>query len=325
MPSRRNHLGDEMSHPRALDPIPFNHPQTVGDELMHMDSVLASGRLAGNGRFGRRCGAWLQERVGCGAAFMTPSCSAALEMATRLAGVHEGDEVIVPSFTFVSTATAVLRAGGTPVFVDIDPDTLNLDPGAVAAAVGPRTRAIVIVHYGGVACDMEAIAAAARDAGLAVIEDAAHALGASWRDRPLGSIGHLAALSFHETKNLQCGEGGALLVNDDALIADAERMHDRGTNRAQFARGEVDHYTWICEGSNYLMSELTAAFLWGQFERADAVTAERRALWSAYWDGFEDLEERGMAWSGLGEEGVARVIDAVCAALDLFSRPRLSV
>ena len=373
----------------------------VGDELMHVGSAVAAGRLAGDGPFARRCAGWLEERIGCGAAFMTPSCSAGLEMAARLAGVREGDEVIVPSFTFVSTASAVARAGGTPVFADIDPETLNLDPESVAAAVSPRTRAIAIVHYGGVACDTEAIGALARDAGLVVIEDAAHALGATWRERPLGSLGQLAALSFHDTKNLQCGEGGALLVNDGTLIADAERMHDRGTNRGQFARGEVDHYTWIGEGSNYLMSELSAAFLWGQLERADAVMAERRAVWSAYWDGFAELEARGVArrpvvpddcehnghifyllledrverdaliealaaeqiqavfhyiplhsspagrrfgrvagdlsvtnsvadrivrlplWFGMGEEGAARVIDAVCAALGVSARPRL--
>ncbi|HEX4282692.1 MAG TPA: dTDP-4-amino-4,6-dideoxygalactose transaminase [Solirubrobacteraceae bacterium] len=275
--------------------VPFNRAQTVGDEMTHVDAAVAGGRLAGNGRFARRCAAWLRERIGCGAAFMTPSCSAGLEMAARLAGVRAGDEVIVPSFTFVSTASAVVRAGGTPVFVDIDPKTLNLDPEAAAAGMGPRTRAIAIVHYGGVACDIDSIRALARGGGLVVIEDAAHAIGATWRDWPLGSLGHLAALSFHDTKNLQCGEGGALLVNDAALIADAERMHDRGTNRGEFARGEADHYTWIGEGSNYLMSELSAAFLWGQLERADAVTAERRSLWATYWDGFAELERRGVA------------------------------
>jgi dTDP-4-amino-4,6-dideoxygalactose transaminase len=284
-----------MSSPRVLNPIPFNRPQLVGDELMHIDSAVAARGLAGNGPFARRCATWLEEHIDCGAAFMTPSCSAGLEMAARLAGVCEGDEVIVPSFTFVSTASAVVRARGTPVFADTDPETLNLDPEAAAAAAGPRTRAIVTVHYGGVACDIDALGALARDAGLMMIEDAAHALGATWRERPLGSLGHLAALSFHDTENLQCGEGGALLVNDARLIADAELMHDRGTNRGQFARGEVDHYTWISEGSNFLMNELSAAFLWGQLERADAVMAERHAVWSAYWDGFEDLEARGLA------------------------------
>jgi dTDP-4-amino-4,6-dideoxygalactose transaminase len=191
-----------MVDPPAPNPIPFNRPQTVGDELVHVDSAIGGRGLAGNGPFARRCAAWLERRIGCGAAFMTPSCSAGLEMAAQLAGVRERDEVIMPSFTFVSTASAIVRAGGTPVFVDIDPETLNLDPESAAAAVGPRTQAIAVVHYGGVACDVATIGAIASDAGLAVIEDAAHAIGATWRERPLGSVGDLAALSFHDTKNL---------------------------------------------------------------------------------------------------------------------------
>jgi dTDP-4-amino-4,6-dideoxygalactose transaminase len=278
-----------------LEPIPFNRPETAGAELAYVQSAIASGQLAGNGEFTSRCAGWLEQRLGCARALMTPSCSAGLDMATRLAGVGHGDEVIMPSFTFVSTASAAVRAGATPVFVDVDAGTLNIDPAAAAAAVGPRTKAIVVVHYAGVACDMEALGELAREHGLALIEDAAHAIGACWRQRPLGSIGDLAALSFHDTKNLHCGEGGALLVNDGALVAAAERMHDRGTNRAQFRRGEVDAYTWIGEGSNYLMSELSAAFLWGQLEQADAVTAKRRALWSRYFAGFAELEARGLA------------------------------
>ena len=279
----------------GLERIPFNRPRIVGAEPAHLRAALSGGRLAGNGDFTRRCAGWLRDRLGSSATFMTPSCSAALEMAIRLAGVRAGDEVIMPSFTFVSTATAVVRSGGTPVFVDVDPATLNVDPALAAEAVGPRTRALCVVHYAGVACDMEAIGDLARRAGLTVIEDAAHAIGASWRGRPLGSIGDLAGLSFHETKNLQCGEGGALLVNDPALAGDAERMYNRGTNSAQFHRGEVDKYTWVREGSNYLMNELSSAFLWGQLERAEAVTAERRDLWMTYWDAFSELEARGVA------------------------------
>jgi dTDP-4-amino-4,6-dideoxygalactose transaminase len=275
--------------------IPFNRPQAAGPELLHVRAALAGGALAGNGPFGRRCEAWLREEIGAAAAFMTPSCSAALELAMRLSGVGPGDEVVMPSFTFVSTATAVVRAGGVPVFVDVDPDTLNIDPDAAAAAIGPRTRAICVVHYGGVACDMDAIGSLARAAGLRVIEDAAHSICASWRGRPLGSLADLATLSFHETKNLHCGEGGALLVNDPELVERAEIMHNRGTNRAQFARGEVDRYTWVDEGSNHLMPELAAAFLWGQLELAGAVTAIRRGLWRQYWDAFAELEARGVA------------------------------
>ncbi|MGA2929016.1 MAG: dTDP-4-amino-4,6-dideoxygalactose transaminase [Solirubrobacteraceae bacterium] len=278
-----------------LERIPFNRPAAAGAELMHVGAALAGRDLAGNGHYARRCAEWLRDRVGSQAAFMTPSCSAALEISARLAGVCDGAEVIMPSFTFVSTATAVVRAGGTPVFVDIDPATLNVDPAAVAAAVGPHTRALCAVHYAGVGCDMQAIGELAQRAQLTVIEDAAHGNGASWRGRPLGSIGDIATLSFHETKNLQCGEGGALLVNDGALVAEAEPMYNRGTNRAQFARGEVARYTWVREGSNYLMGELNAAFLWGQFECADAVLAERLAIWSTYWHAFDELEARGVA------------------------------
>jgi dTDP-4-amino-4,6-dideoxygalactose transaminase len=275
--------------------VPFNRPQSAGAELDYIERAVVHGHLAGEGLFARRCAAWLQAELGSERVFMTSSCSAALEMAARLAGIGPGDEVIMPSFTFVSTATAVIRAGGVPVFAEIDPDTLNLDPAAAAAALGPRTRAICPIHYGGVAADMEALGDLALRAGLRVIEDAAHAVGASWRGRPLGSLGDLAGLSFHETKNVQCGEGGALLVNDSSLGAGAELMHNRGTNRGAFERGEVDHYTWVGEGSNYLMGELNAAFLWAQLEQAEALTGTRRLIWQAYYESFEDLEARGVA------------------------------
>jgi dTDP-4-amino-4,6-dideoxygalactose transaminase len=272
--------------------IPFNRPQATGPELANIRTALADGHLSGGGAFARQCAGWLQRQIGSAGVFMTPSCSAALEMSARLAGIGPGDEVVLPSFTFVSTASAITRLGATPVFVDIDPETLNIDPEAVAAAVTPRTQAVCVVHYGGVACDMDAIDEIAEANGLTVIEDAAHAVGASWRGRPLGSIGSVATLSFHETKNLQCGEGGALLVNDAQLVGRAEVMHNKGTNRLQFARGEVDRYTWVGDGSNYLMSELSAAFLAGQFENAQAVTAARMGIWNAYCDAFADLEAR---------------------------------
>ncbi|MDA0163876.1 dTDP-4-amino-4,6-dideoxygalactose transaminase [Solirubrobacter ginsenosidimutans] len=279
--------------PRIPERIPFNVPEAHGAEATYVRKAVEGGALSGNGTFGRLCAEWLQRRSGTARAFMTSSCSAALEMSTRLAGVGPGDEVIMPSFTFVSTASAVVRCGGRPVFVDIDPETFNLDPVAVANAIGPRTRAISVVHYGGVAADMQAIMDVARRAGLIVVEDAAHCVGATWRGRALGTIGDLGTLSFHDTKNLQCGEGGALLVNEPALVPEAEIMLNRGTNRAQFARGEVDRYTWVGEGSNYLMSELNAAYLWAQFEQADAVTEARRALWRTYWEAFAELERQG--------------------------------
>ena len=274
---------------------PFNRPLTIGPELENLREVVAAGALSGGGAFGQRCAAWLTETTGAAGAFMTPSCSAALEMSARLCGVGPGDEVIMPSFTFVSTATAVVRAGGVPVFVDIDPDTLNIDPAAVEAAITPRTRAIFVIHYAGVAADMEALGTIASRSGLPLVEDAAHAIDARWRGRALGSIGTLGTLSFHDTKNVHCGEGGALLVNDARLLAFAEIMHTRGTNRAQFSRGEVDRYTWVGEGSNYLLGELNAAFLWAQLERVADVTAARMDVWTAYREAFAELEERGVA------------------------------
>jgi dTDP-4-amino-4,6-dideoxygalactose transaminase len=279
--------------PRFSERIAFNVPEIHGAELEYVAAAIARGSLSGNNAFARHCAAWLAETTGAAGAFMTASCSAALEMSARLVGVGPGDEVIMPSFTFVSTASAIVRCGGVPVFVDVDPETLNIDPRAVADAITPRTRAISVVHYGGVAADMQALGDIARSAGLPLVEDAAHSLGATWRGQALGAIGQLGTLSFHDTKNLQCGEGGALLVNEPALVPEAEIMHNRGTNRAQFTRGEVDRYTWVGEGSNYLMGELSAAYLWAQLERAEAITAARRAIWDSYWDAFAELEQRG--------------------------------
>jgi dTDP-4-amino-4,6-dideoxygalactose transaminase len=274
--------------------IPFNRPRLVGTEHRYIDEALATGKLSGNGAFAQRCARWLRERTGAHAALITPSCTAALEMAAILARVEPGDEVIVPSFTFVSTANAFALRGAVPVFVDVCEQTLNIEPAAVERAIGPRTRALVVVHYGGVACAMERISALAEEHGLLVIEDAAHALPASWRGRPLGSLGQLATFSFHETKNVHCGEGGALVVNDPALAARAEVVQEKGTDRSRFFRGEIDRYTWQDLGSSYLLSEVAAAFLWAQIEHADAITARRRAIWSAYHDAFAELERSGL-------------------------------
>ena len=273
--------------------VPFNRPRLIGTEHRYVDEAIATGKISGNGIFAERCTAWLRARVGSPAAFLTPSCTAALEMAAILAGVGPGDEVIVPTFTFVSTANAFAVRGAVPVFVDADARTLNLDVDAVERAITARTRAIVVMHYGGVACAMQRVMALAARHGLLVIEDAAHALPASLRGRPLGSIGHMAAFSFHETKNIQCGEGGALVVNDPALVARAEVVQEKGTNRSSFFRGEADRYAWLDLGSSYLMSEVSAAFLWAQIEQADATTAERRRIWSRYHDAFADLEQAG--------------------------------
>lgn len=274
--------------------VPFNRPRLIGTEHRYVDEAIASGKISGNGMFAERCTAWLRARVGSPAAFLTPSCTAALEMAAVLAEVGPGDEVIVPTFTFVSTANAFAIRGARIVFVDADERTLNLDVRALARAITPATRAIVVMHYGGVACEMDAVMALAERHRLLVIEDAAHALPAALDGRPLGSIGHMATFSFHETKNIQCGEGGALVVNDPSLVARAEIVQEKGTNRSSFFRGEADRYTWLDLGSSYLLSEVSAAFLWAQMEEADATTAERRRIWSLYHAAFADLEEAGV-------------------------------
>jgi dTDP-4-amino-4,6-dideoxygalactose transaminase len=273
--------------------IPFNRPHLTGNELDYIARAHANGHLAGNGQFSKHCAAWLEDRVGSAKALLTHSCTAALEMSAILAGVGPGDEVIMPSYTFVSTANAFVLRGATPVFIDIRPDTLNLDESLIEEAITPRTRAIVAVHYAGVGCEMDRILQIARANGLLVIEDAAQGMMADYRGRPLGSIGQLGALSFHETKNLISGEGGALLVNDQALAERAEIVWEKGTNRSQFFRGEVDKYTWVDIGSSYLPGEIVAAFLLAQMEQADSITQRRLAIWARYHDAFADLEAAG--------------------------------
>jgi dTDP-4-amino-4,6-dideoxygalactose transaminase len=274
--------------------IPFNKPYMTGRELAYIADAHARGHLAGNGTYSKRCCAWLEERIGSRKALLTHSCTAALEMAAILSGVGPGDEVIMPSFTFVSTANAFALRGAIPVFVDIRPDTLNIDETKIEAAITPRTKVIVPVHYAGVACDMDAIMDIASRHGLLVIEDAAQGLLAGYRGRPLGSIGHLAALSFHETKNIISGEGGALLVNDQRFVERAELVWEKGTNRSQFFRGEVDKYTWVDLGSSFLPGEIVAAFLWAQLEDADTITDRRRLIWARYHAAFADLEADGL-------------------------------
>jgi dTDP-4-amino-4,6-dideoxygalactose transaminase len=275
------------------DEIPFNRPRLVGNEHSYIDQALMSGKLSGNGPFAQRCAEDLERRLGASRVLITPSCTAALEMAGILANLGPGDEVIVPTFTFVSAANAIALWGATPVFVDSLPDTLNVDPDAVAAAITPRTKAIVVVHYGGVACKMAELRALADEHGLVLIEDAAHSLPGSWNGRPLGSIGHLATFSFHETKNVHCGEGGALAINDPAMVQRAEIVQEKGTDRSRFFRGEVDKYTWQDIGSSYLLSEVCTAFLWAQLEQLEEITAGRRAVWSRYHEALAPLEEAG--------------------------------
>jgi dTDP-4-amino-4,6-dideoxygalactose transaminase len=272
--------------------LPFNRPHTTGEELDHIARAIAAGHLSGNGAFSERCCRWLEDRTGAQRALLTHSCTAALEMAALLAGIEPGDEVIMPSFTFVSTANAFLLRRATPVFVDIVPDVLTLDPARVEAAVTPRTKVIVPVHYAGVAPDMDALAQLASLHDLLIVEDAAQALMSAYRGMPLGSFGGLAAISFHETKNVHSGEGGALLVNDAAFIDRAEVVQEKGTNRSRFFRGQVDKYSWIDLGSSFAPSEINAAFLWGQLEHADAITGRRLGLWRRYHDGLAGLERR---------------------------------
>lgn len=277
----------------AAAPIPFNKPFMVGTELEYVRQAHANLHLSGDGRFTALCSRWLERQVGCHEALLTHSCTAALEMAALLIDIQPGDEVVMPSYTFVSTANAFVLRGGVPVFVDVRRDTLNVDETLIEAAITPRTRAIVVVHYAGVACEMDTIMAIAARHGLVVVEDAAQGLMSTYRDVPLGSIGQLGAVSFHETKNIMSGEGGALLINDPALVERARLIREKGTNRTRFLEGLVDKYTWVDLGSSYLPSEMTAAFLWGQMNAADWITAQRRDLWARYHEALEPLQVAG--------------------------------
>ena len=283
--------------------IPFNRPYMTGREPDYIAEAHSCGHLAGDGPFTRRCHAWLEQQIGCHKALLTHSCTAALEMMALLLEIEEGDEVILPSFTFVSTANAFVLRGGVPVFVDIRPDTLNIDETRIEDAITPRTKAIVPVHYAGVACEMDTIMAVAARHGLAVVEDAAQGAMASYRGRALGGIGDLGALSFHETKNVISGEGGALLVNSEKFVFQAEILREKGTNRSRFLRKEVDKYTWQDKGSSYLPSELNAAFLWAQLEEAERITRFRLDLWDHYHESFEPLEQRGLLRRPIIPEG----------------------
>ena len=273
--------------------IPFNRPHTTGRELANIEQAHENGILAGDGPFTKACASWLERQTGTRKALLTHSCTAALEMAAILARIEPGDEVIMPSYTFVSTANAFVLRGGVPVFVDIRPDTLNLDESLVEAAVTSHTRAIVAVHYAGVGCQMDALLEIARRHELLVIEDAAQGILGRYKGRPLGTLGHLGALSFHETKNVVSGEGGALLVNDPRFIDRAEIVREKGTDRSRFFRGEVDKYTWVDIGSSYLPGEIVAAFLHAQLENAESITARRIECWNAYHTRLADAERAG--------------------------------
>jgi len=284
--------------------VVFNRAWAATRELEYVTQALESRRLAGDGPFTKRCNALIEELTGSGRALLTHSCTAALEMAAILADVRPGDEVILPSFTFVSTANAFVLRGAVPVFVDVRRDTLNLDEALIEAAITPRTRIIAPVHYAGVGCDMDRIMAVAHRHSLTVIEDAAQGLCASYKDRRLGAIGALGTLSFHESKNVLSGEGGALLINDPAMLERAEIIREKGTDRSRFLRGEVDKYTWVDLGSSYLPSELVAAVLCAQLEEARATTTRRLAIWNAYREALTPLERRGLVQLPTVPEGV---------------------
>jgi len=273
--------------------IPFNKPYLTGNEIKFIEEAHSLGQLAGDGVFTRKCEEWLQENIGVNRALLTHSCTAALEIAILALGLKEGDEVIMPSFTFVSTANAVALRGATPVFVDIRPDTLNIDENLIEDKVTKNTKAIIVVHYGGVACRMDKIVDICSRHNLFLIEDAAQALLSEFRDKKLGTFGHFAALSFHETKNVISGEGGALLVNDISMIERCEIIREKGTDRSKFFRGEVDKYTWRDVGSSYVPGEIVAAFLWAQLLQAADITKKRLHMWQTYYNAFKHRSSEG--------------------------------
>ena len=273
--------------------IPFNAPPVVGTELDYMQSAMGSGKLCGDGGFTRRCQQWMEQRFRSAKVLLTPSCTASLEMAALLLDIQPGDEVIMPSYTFVSTANAFVLRGAKIVFVDIRPDTMNIDEAKIEPAITEKTKVICVMHYAGVACDMDTIMQIARRHNLKVVEDAAQGVMASYKGRALGTIGDFGCYSFHETKNYSMGEGGALVINNPAYNERAEILREKGTNRAKFFRGQVDKYTWVDFGDSYLPSELNAAYLWAQLLHADEINDNRMATWNAYHDAFRPLADAG--------------------------------
>ena len=274
--------------------ISFNLPPYTGNEDQYVLAAMRSDKMSGDGKFGHQCQTWFQEKLGCKKSLLTPSCTQALDMAAILVDIQPGDEVIMPSFTFVSTANAFVLRGAKIVFIDIRPDTMNVDEKLIEAAITPKTRAIAPVHYAGVACEMETIMDIANRHGLFVIEDAAQGMMSTYKNRSLGTFGQMAAYSFHETKNFTSGgEGGLLIINDERYIQRAEIVREKGTNRSLFFRGMVDKYSWVDIGSSYLPSEIQAAYLWGQLEWADQITQNRLATWNHYYEELSELAQTG--------------------------------
>lgn len=272
--------------------IPFNKPPYTGNETKHVFEAMKSSKISGDGTYSLQCQKWFEKKLSCQKALLTPSCTHALEMAAILLDIQPDDEVIMPSYTFVSTANAFVLRGAKIIFVDIRPDTMNIDERLIEAAITHKTKAIVPVHYAGVSCEMDIIMDLAKQYGLYVIEDAAQGMTATYKGKPLGTIGHLGTYSFHETKNYTSGgEGGLLIINDHQFVERAEIIREKGTNRSQFFRGEVDKYSWVDIGSSYLPSELQAAYLWGQLEKVDDIYNYRMNLWNRYFKGLQGLEQ----------------------------------
>ncbi len=274
--------------------IVFNVPPYTGKEAEYISQAVAKQKICGDGEFTKKCNQWIEQRTGTGKCLLTTSCTHATELAALLADIRPGDEVIMPSYTFVSTANAFVLRGAVPVFVDIRPDTMNIDETLIEAAITDKTRAIAPVHYAGVACEMDTIMEIARRYNLLVIEDAAQGIMATYKGRPLGAIGDFGAYSFHETKNYSMGEGGALLIHDRKYVEEAEIFREKGTNRSKFFRGQIDKYTWVNFGSSYLPSDMNAAYLWAQLETADAINAHRLELWEQYYAQLQPLQEKGL-------------------------------
>jgi dTDP-4-amino-4,6-dideoxygalactose transaminase len=275
--------------------IPFNRPPLTGNEQKYVLESINSNQLSGDGLFTKKCHQWFEKTLRCPKVLLTPSCTHALEMSAILLDIKAGDEVIMPSYTFVSTANAFVLRGAKIVFVDIRPDTMNIDESKIEQAITDKTKVIVPVHYAGVACEMDTIMAIAKKYDLFVVEDAAQAIMCSYKGRLLGTIGHIAAFSFHETKNFtSAGEGGLLIINDDKFTDRAEIIREKGTNRSQFFRGMLDKYSWVDVGSSYLMNDMSAAYLWGQLEKADEIKSDRLNSWKLYYKGLEKLQAKGL-------------------------------
>ena len=283
--------------------IPFNVPPFLGTETNYIAKAIENHKICGDGPFTKECHQWLENKTGAAKALLTTSCTDALELAALLLDVQPGDEVILPSFTFCSTADAFALRGAKLVFVDIRPDTMNIDETKIEDAITDKTKAIVPVHYAGVACEMDTIMDIARRHNLAVVEDAARAVMSEYKGKALGAIGDYGCYSFHETKNYSMGEGGAILIKDPAKIEDAEILREKGTNRSVFLRGQIDKYTWVNYGSSYLPSDMNAAYLWAQLEEADKINNDRLASWQKYYDAFEDLEKKGFVQRPVIPEG----------------------